>query len=37
MRYSLEQVIEDMDKDKDLCLLLDILEINMVKKYLIKV
>ena len=26
-----------MYEDKDLCLLLEILEINMVKKYLIKV
>ena len=34
MRYSLEP--RDMYKDKDLCLLLEILEINMVKKYLIK-
>ena len=37
MRYSLEDIIEDMFKDKYLCLLLEILEINMVKKYLIKV
>ena len=37
MRYSVEpQKIEDMFKDKDLCLLLEISGINMVKKYLIK-
>ena len=29
MRYSLEPHTEDMFKDKDLCLLLEILEINM--------
>ena len=30
MRYSLEPHYRDMFKDKDLCLLLEILEINMV-------
>ena len=37
MRYSLNHVIGNMFKSKDLYLLLKILEINMIKNYLIKV
>ena len=37
MRYSLEPRYRRYVQSKDLCLLLEILEINRVKKYLIKV
>ena len=37
MRYSLEPRYRRYVQGQGLCLLLEILEINMVKKYLIKV